>query len=325
MRKNKKEAYLIILLGITAVLLIMLYAILAVEGRTYFIPIFATSTPSVTRSHVSVLVVGDIMLDRNVRNLISRNGFDAVFAGVKDMISNADIAVGNLEGPITDNPSKTADLINKELTFTFDSSVAGELAGLGFDVFGLGNNHTLNFGQDGLTSTRERLHLVGIQTYGDPNNTDELSTIVARNGLKIGFVGYHEFSYEGLDRVLAEIDRIRPLVDVLIVTPHWGVEYQREPTTLMQTLAHEFIDHGADVVIGAHPHIVGDTEVYQGKNIYYSLGNFAFDQYFSEATMNGLAVIVDVNKVSDETGTRMTLTFTDIPVRSDRNGVYIQK
>ncbi len=95
------------------------------------------------------------MLDRNVRNKIGVIGFDAFFAGVKDLISDADIAVGNLEGPFTPYPSKTASLVDKQLTFTFDPKLAPKLADLGFDILGLANNHTLNFGQEGLNMTRD--------------------------------------------------------------------------------------------------------------------------------------------------------------------------
>jgi gamma-polyglutamate biosynthesis protein CapA len=278
-------------------------------------PVTATVPVSVSAT-TTIVITGDIMLDRNVRNVIDVKGFDAFFAGVHDLVSDADVAVGNLEGPFTMNPSKTSSFVSKELTFTFDPKLAPKLAELGFDVLGLANNHTLNFGQAGLDSTRTYIRAAGMQYYGDPNNADQISTIVVRNGVRIGFVGFHEFSYVGFDNVLAEIDRLRPLVDVLIVSPHWGVEYQTEPTTLMQKYARLFIDHGADAVVGAHPHVAGEIEEYMGKPIFYSLGNFAFDQYFSEETMKGMAVRLLVGKE----GVRR---YEMIPVEVGKNGVTI--
>ena len=268
---------------------------------------------------VKIFIAGDMMLDRNVRLLINKNSFNSFFAGVKDTVRSADIAVANLEGPFTTFPSVTTNPKNTELKFTFDPAGAPGLADLGFDVLGLANNHSMNFGSAGLEMTRRYIGTAGMQYYGDPNNKDEISTIITKNGIKVGFVGFHEFTYYNFDKVFAEVARLRPQVDILIVSPHWGVEYQKEPTEKMKKWAHEFIDLGADAVIGAHPHIVGNIEEYQGKKIFYSLGNFVFDQYFSEETMNGLAVMIDVQKNKD----RFDLNYTQIPIRVDREGVRV--
>ncbi len=262
------------------------------------------------QNKVSILVVGDIMLDRNVRARINKVGFDTFFAGVKNLISDADIAVANLEGPFTTFRSVTD---RQEFTFTFDPALAPRLADLGFDILGLANNHTLNFGRQGIDMTQQYIRDAGMFYYGEPNNKEELSVVIEKNGIKVGFVGFHEFTYINFDKVLAEIDKLRPEVDILIVSPHWGVEYQKAPTKNMQKWAHEFIDHGADAVIGAHPHIVGDTEEYNDKKIFYSLGNFVFDQYFSEETMNGLAVVMEVEK-------NKKIKYTTVNIRIDREG-----
>ena len=150
---------------------------------------------------LSIVVVGDIMLDRNVRNKINQVGFGEFFKGVEPLISEADIAVGNLEGPFTIYPSITSSLKNKALQFTFDPTLAIEMSALGFDVLGLANNHTLNFGTEGLKMTREYIKNAGMLYYGEPDNRDELSTVVEKNGIKVGFVGFHEFSYINYDKV----------------------------------------------------------------------------------------------------------------------------
>lgn len=274
----------------------------------------SSASPFKPEKDITILVVGDLMLDRNVRNKINTLGFDAFFAGVKTLISDADIAVANLEGPFTPFPSKTASLKNKELTFTFDPALAPQLAGLGFDILGLANNHTLNFGRQGLAMTREYIRNAGMWYYGEPDNRDELSVVIEKNGVKVGFVGFHEFSYINYDKVFAEIARLRPDVDILIVTPHWGPEYIKEPNEKMRKWAHDFIDSGADAVIGAHPHVVGTTEEYNGKMIFYSLGNFVFDQYFSEETMTGLAVRMTIDTKSKG------ITYDTINIRVDREG-----
>lgn len=307
-RKNRSK----IIIGIITIILagLVFYA-----SRFSSISTF-TSPLSILKptQEISIVIVGDIMLDRNVRNKINAMGFDTFFAGVKDLISDADIAVGNLEGPFTPYPSKTASLVSKELTFTFDPALAPKLADLGFDIFGLANNHTLNFGKEGLDMTREYLRKAGIWYYGEPNNKDELSVVIEKNGIKVGFVGFHEFSYINFDKVVSEIDKIRPEVDILIVSPHWGPEYKTAPSENMKKWAHEFIDHGADAVIGAHPHVAADIEEYKGKKIFYSLGNFVFDQYFSEGTMKGLAVLMTVEENRE-------IEYELINIRIDREGV----
>lgn len=305
-----------------AVLLALILAGVALwHGAQYASSITFKSpfSPPKENPRVSVLIVGDIMLDRNVRNKIKELGLDAFFAGVRDLISDADIAVGNLEGPFTPHESITASLKNKALQFTFDPALVPELSALGFDIFGLANNHTLNFGVKGLQMTREYIRNVGMLYYGEPNNKEEISVVAEKNGIKVGLIGFHEFSYINFDKVMAEIERLRPEVDVLIVTPHWGPEYESEPNAKMRKWAHEFIDRGADAVIGTHPHVVGAIEDYSGKKIYYSLGNFAFDQYFSEETSTGLYVIMNIEKVKERVGIEYETGIVNIA----RDGITI--
>ncbi len=287
----------IIFLGVISLAIIVL-AILYTSSKPKEISLKKVETRPEANS-VKILFVGDMMLDRNVRKVIDRRGFDAFFDGVKDLVKESDISVANLEGPFTKYPSKTMDPTSKLLQFTFDPSLATALSDFGFDVLGLANNHTLNFGNEGLESTRRYIGDAGMLYYGDPSNANEISTVIVKNGIRIGIVGFHEFSYMNFDKVFAEIEKLKPQVDFLVVTPHWGVEYQSLPTEKQRKWAMEFIDSGADAVIGSHPHVVETVEEYRGKKIYYSLGNFAFDQYFSKETMTGMGVRVEVKKRGD--------------------------
>lgn len=309
----------IIILGIIC-LIIIVVALSYAYNKPYQIVLKKLESEKIIAStSIKVFIVGDIMLDRDVRNTITRKGFDYYFSGVKDVLRSADIAVANLEGPFTIYPSLTASLKNKALQFTFEPALAPALADLGFDVLGLANNHTLNFGNAGLEMTRRYIGSSGMSYYGDPNNVNELSTIITKNGIKVGFIGFHEFTYLNYNKVFEEIDRVRPKVDILIISPHWGIEYDTKPTDLQRKWAHQFIDSGVDAVIGAHSHVIGEIEEYQGKKIFYSLGNFAFDQYFSDATMNGLGVILDVEKGNN----KINLTYRTIPIRTDREGTRV--
>ena len=299
--------------------IILIIAVAYGFNRPFGYNFVSKNTELSSQNNLKIVLVGDMMLDRNVRNVIDRISFDKYFSGIKDTIQSADIAVANLEGPFTTNPSITASLVNKDLQFTFNPALAPALADLGFDVLGLANNHTFNFGQKGLESTRRYIGTSGMLYYGDPFNKNEISTVIVKNGIKVGFVGFHEFYYTNFDNVLFEIARLRKEVDVLIVSPHWGIEYRKNPTENMVNWAHQFIDNGADAVIGAHPHIIGTSEVYKGKKIYYSLGNFAFDQYFSKDTMRGLGVEMDVEK----NGERIDLKYKEVLIDVGREGVSI--
>lgn len=314
---------------ISRILVIILAVCVAGAGLWYasqFSSKYTFSSPlkilkSLTDPGLSLLFVGDIMLDRNVRNKISEIGFDEFFKNIRDFVSSPDVTIGNLEGPFTTYASKTADLKNKDLVFTFDPALAPKLHDLGFDILGLANNHTMNFGREGFEMTKKYIMDADMTYYGDPNNKNGLSVVFEKKGIRVGIVGFHEFTYINFDKVIDEIKRIRPMVDFLVVTPHWGVEYQKEATDFQIKFAHAFIDAGADLIIGAHPHVVGDVEEYNGKKIFYSLGNFAFDQYFSKETSEGLAVNVALEKDGDTIKDNYILTRVAI----DKSGVSISE
>jgi gamma-polyglutamate biosynthesis protein CapA len=260
-------------------------ALLAVE-----IPI-VNKTPS-----ANIFIFGDMILDRGVRYRMGEYGQEYPFSQIKNLLSGHDIVVGNLEEPFTDFKSKTMGIKNAPLTFTFDPAVIPMLTNLGFTHFSLANNHTANFGGEGLRQARRYLSESGIGYFGDPFNTVELSKIVEINGIKIGFVGFHEFVYQNLDLVLVEIGKVKDEADLVIVFPHWGVEYNKKMTGNQRELARAFIDAGADVVVGAHPHVIEPIEIYKDKPIFYSLGNFVFDQDFSYDTTHGLTLELKYTK-----------------------------
>ncbi|MDE2188640.1 MAG: CapA family protein [Patescibacteria group bacterium] len=324
---NKRD----LLVGLLAVIIVLVVSILflsmlfANSGKTTSVQLNQSTAPPMEtkNSSITILFVGDIMLDRHVKQLIDTKGFDYIFAGVSDLIKSADIAIGNLEGPFTDNHSVVKNN-GSQLTFTFDPAIAPKLAALGFDVLGLANNHTENFGRSGFLNTQNVVKAAGMQYFGDPENMLAISTTTNLNGISVGFVGFNEFSYKNFDNVIAEIDRLRPLVDVVVVVAHWGIEYQAKPTEFMSNWAHEFIDHGADAVVGGHPHVIGTAEIYKGKPIFYSLGNFMFDQYFSPDVQLGLAVKMKVDKTMSTIGSgTIFISYSFIPIRIDQTGAHI--
>ncbi len=254
-------------------------------------------------SPVSVLFVGDIMLDRSVAFQARDYGRNSLFKGVADLFQSADILVGNLEGPLTDNPS-IAQVDREILRFTFDPSFAAYLKDLGFDAVSLANNHALDFGVDGYEQTLGHLKDSGIVSFGYPFNSKNVSAVMPMQGKTLCLVGYHSLFDPDTVLVVVEIKKIRPACTYVVVMPHWGEEYQHTPTAWQKAAAHEFIDAGADVVIGGHPHIVQPIEIYNGRAIFYSLGNFLFDQGFQPEVKRGVAVRVEFTTSS----TLFTLT-----------------
>ena len=248
------------------------------------------------KDEVSLLFVGDIMLDRSVwLKTLQAEDYYHPFKNL-DYFNNYDFRVGNLEGPITNFKSIANGQGNNRLVFTFSKNFLEPLAQY-FEVLNLANNHTYNFGEVGLKETHNFLDEYNILYFGDPNNKKDFSIILEKNNLKIGLVGYHELIGYGFENLLMEIEKIKPEVDYLIVLPHWGIEYQTEKPSLKQiTEAHKIIEVGGDLIIGSHPHVIQPLEEYEGKLIFYSLGNFIFDQYFSQETQQGLNIEVYLKK-----------------------------
>lgn len=273
-----------------AIVLVAAAVIVLWPGRSYessahiFQPVYPISDPS-----VHVLFVGDVMLDRNVSLHALESGVENLFAGAQGLFAGHDAVVGNLEGTITTEQS-IAQRDHTILRFTFDPRFADVLKSAGFTVLGSANNHALDFGKSGYVQTVEALQRAGIMQFGAPFNDENISAQIPIRNKMLCMVGYHELFKSDPTSVLAEIVRIRPSCSYIVLMTHWGIEYQHAPSTQQVALAHEFIDAGVDVIIGAHPHVVEPLEIYNNHAIFYSLGNFLFDQGFSPQVMRGLAV-----------------------------------
>lgn len=251
------------------------------------------SSAGPTTKELKILVVGDIMLDRNVyKKTLKAGDYNFPFANLN--WPEADLRIGNLEGPITANRSIVTP---SSLTFTFSPKFLESLKN-NFTVLNLGNNHTNNFGQKGLSNTRALLTSSSIYYFGDPNNNLQfIAYQIERKGIKLGFLGYNDLIKLNFSDILSKVKEIKNQVDYLLVFPHWGIEYNTQKASAGQIQeAHQLIDAGADIILGTHPHVIQPIEQYKGKYIFYSLGNFIFDQYFSQNTMQGLTVGIDLQK-----------------------------
>jgi len=252
------------------------------------------AVPASEKRTLTIVFFGDAMFDRSVRSLMNQNGFDYPFAHVTDFVRSHDLAVLNLEGVYTRHESVSVKDLTR-LQFTFDPQGIDALKKAGFSAVSQANNHSFDFGREGLVESKVSLSARGIDPFGDYfNETDPL--LIEKKGQKIALIGFNEFGGRNHDRIDSGIIKAKNDGYIAIVFAHWGEEYERFPNDFQKETARHFIDMGADVVIGAHPHVIEPIEEYKGKPIFYSLGNFIFDQYFSKDTQEGIALTLEVNK-----------------------------
>lgn len=241
--------------------------------------------------------VGDILLASSVENLMRRNGFDYPYAKALPYLQAPDLLVGNLENPITTGGVPAED---KKYVFKGHPDLVPSLKEAGFDVVSLANNHTLDQGVEGLLDTIRHLDEAGIPNMGAGNNDTEAfaPVVLEANGFKVAYFGLSRVvpwvswkadknvagvaeTYDSR-RAVAAIQQARVENDLIVVYAHWGEELSEVPRSIETTLAREYIDAGADLVVGAHPHVLQGIELYKGKWIAYSLGNFIFNMTKTE-------------------------------------------
>lgn len=251
-----------------------------------------TTPPLPVSKPASIFFAGDIMLGRSVAEQIAKNGNDYPFAKIKDTVASADYAIANLEGPLT----KTNNAPSNRMRFHFNPALGPAIVASGFDAFSLANNHGLDQGTKGFVDGEKNLADLGLGYFGNASGDD---------GTVLHFkIGENNFAALGAQDVYRKIDTAKIGATIaaekaagnfVIVYPHWGEEYKHDRNARQVELAHAFVDAGADVVVGMHPHVVQGIEIYKGKTIFYSLGNLIFDQYFSVETQQGLALKMNID------------------------------
>ena len=255
------------------------------ENTSHIIGRF-TEGPPEGESLASMIFVGDVMLDRDIRLMIDRDGPDAPWQEMDRFLSGTDLAVENLEGVLSDRSSKMT--YGPPFELVMSPEAVGE-AGSHLDLVSLANNHTRDLGSSGETEMQNRLDEIGLPWFGSwrsplPVHRGEI------DGLAYSIIGYHAFAPDELELldVIASEKRDGRLV---IVMPHWGNEYATTHSVAQHALAQKMIEAGADLIVGSHPHLVQDIELVDGVPVVYSLGNFIFDQYNVEG-WNQLALDV---------------------------------
>jgi hypothetical protein len=241
----------------------------------------------------SVIVAGDIMLGGRAKKAVTEFGPDYPFDAVLPLLRRAPIVLGNLEGPIAEKARKQ----QRNFSYRVEVGLAGSLSRAGINVVTLANNHLMDCGRSGVLETLDVLSHANVLALGAGTNERAAHAPVIRQagGMRIGLLGYYWNRRtaatvdqpgsamdppEGLE---ADIRGLREHADRIVVTFHWGVPYEREPSSEDRAKAHFAVDCGADAVVGHHPHIVQPFEIYRGCPIFYSVGNFAFGSGNSRA------------------------------------------
>lgn len=283
-----------------------------VEPKSVNSPLSVKAVGDICPGDKSILGLG-------VCSLMKKYGVDFPFRKVNAFFLDADIVLGNLEGVLSYD---VENVHRPHITFCGPPLFATELKRLGFNVINVANNHTLEHGPQMFLETVDILQDAGIKVCGlrDTDHYYSKPVFMTRKGKTIGIIGYNWVGkdkfpeadkyiaqshdsivnytwnrettadtgpeyvvHERNKHVIDDIKKLKRKVDFLIITTHWAYEFIHYPPYGVTLEAHSFIDAGADLIIGAHPHVLQGMEQYKGKWIFYSLGNFLFDTRFEPA------------------------------------------
>lgn len=242
---------------------------------------------------LTIAFTGDILLDRGVRQQIERNGIESIFDARADSVFRcSDMVVGNLECPATTLNTP----MMKKFVFRAEPEWLEALRAHGFTHLNVANNHTVDQGRRGLVDTWRNVERYGMAAVGVGNTMAEAAqpVLLAEHPRRVWLIAslqmpLEHFPYlpeapsvnqESIDSMVVRIRALRAedSTAVILVSLHWGQEHTLEPTPMQRSAARRLIDAGADVLICHHTHTLQTIEQYRGKPIYYSLGNFIFDQ-----------------------------------------------
>ena len=260
---------------------------------------------------LTIAMVGDIMMGTTYPSvMLPQNDGAGLFTDARDILCRADLAVGNLEGTLCDGGQSTKGSGPNSYSFRMPTRFAPRLKEAGFDFLSTANNHANDFGSEGIASTEQCLREQGILFSGIEGRVE--SVIIRRKGKKIGICAFGHNSYTlkhtDLEGTVGRIvDDLVAHCDVVIVSFHGGAEgrdkchlpqgsetFLGENRGSLRQLAHYCIDHGADIVYGHGPHVTRAIEVYKGRFIAYSLGNFCTPYNVSLTGISGHAPLVEI-------------------------------
>ena len=268
-------------------------------------PIKLIDTTNDKNNQAELIFVGDVMLSRYIGEMMAqKKDYNFPYEKIQPFLNEADSVFANLESPISDSGKLAGNLYS----FRADPQAVSGLKNAGFKILSVANNHVFDYGQAAFFDTLNNLKTAGLEYTGGGLDFNEAHNGAYQeiNGTKITYLAYTDllpkslaasgtqggFAYLDLKQMIKDIQAAKDKSDLVIVSFHWGREYETKHNAHQEEIAKAAIEAGASLIIGHHPHVVQDIAEYKGVTIAYSLGNFIFDQNFSAATKNGLALEV---------------------------------
>lgn len=246
-----------------------------------------------TRPRARLLFAGDVMLSRQVRLERERTGREP-WDSLAPLLASADWAGANLEGAV--GPDSSCAAADPSLCFAMDEDAPARLAAAGFDAVSVENNHAADLGGAGRARTLRalaRAGVLGADFEGSPRfvRVGDVTVAIVAVTLVPGSDGRVQ-AIPSL-AVAQRLRLARSLANVVVASVHWGTELQDWPNAAQRMAAEWLVDHGADVVVGHHPHVVQQPECVHGRPVFFSLGNHVFDQRYPQ-TKEGLVADCEV-------------------------------
>ncbi len=250
-------------------------------------------------------MVGDMMFGRNVQTVVDHKGYEYLYRYVKPYFLASDYSTGNFENPIITRDESEYELPEKSIYLHANPDVIPALEAMNFTNVNLANNHLMDYGVAGLTETMDAFAASKVKGIGAGLNKTQSGQIQYQdyNGFVVATIGSTDVGYQWgfstdhqaganktrLTDLLPIVKEAKKNSDLVIVHSHWGIEYDSSPTPRQKEIGRALVSAGADIVIGTHSHTLQPVEIYKGKVILYSLGNFIFDQGWSKTKDTVLA------------------------------------
>ena len=269
-----------------------------------------TAPTSIQETPITLAFTGDIMVGRTVNSHMLATASNDLypFTYTADVLRHFDLTIGNLECVI----STLGVPVPKAYNFRGDARAYDRLIAAGFDIVSVANNHSGDYGKAAFLDEFLTLPTRGITPIGGGRNKQQAHTPIFKTvrGTTLAFLAYDEidpYSFAATETtpghawlnetdLQQDLDQARQSADFVLIFVHWGIEYFVSLTAHQRSLAQFAIDAGADLVVGAHPHVIEPYEFYKGKLIVYSLGNFVFDDMYEEVVRRGNILSLTIQK-----------------------------
>lgn len=335
--KKKNTLYVTIALPLIAVILIAATWVQRTEA--------VESVKHNQNEKMTMTMVGDIMMGRNVEKVIDRYGTDYVLRHVSPYLKDSDYASGNFDHPALVEDQKNYQQADKNIHYSANKEAVQAVKDAGFTVVNLANNHMTDYGDKGTLDTLKTFKEVDLDHVGLGENLKDAKGIVYQdvNGVRVATLGFTDGGAIAtkkqpgtlstnpdvlFEQISKAKDPKKGNADLVVVNTHWGQEYDNEPSPRQEALAKAMVDAGADIIAGHRPHVLQSFDVYKQGVIFYSLGNFVSDQGWTRTKDSALVqyhlrdngtATLDVIPLKIQEGAPKPVTGT-----VDKNRIYRQ-